>query len=102
MLFTIKTQTHSHTVKLTQSQRADMLAKFFAAKAMACIPVSEKMEAAKQMLQAYEDELASWPEPAHAVKERARAMDYVSDVPVPLTEEQAQKLKKLPPPAPEG
>lgn len=76
-------------MKLTQSQRADLLAQFFSARATACLPVSEKMNDAKEMLQAYEDELASWPEPVHAVEERARAMAYVSDVPSPLTEEQA-------------
>lgn len=86
-------------MKLTQSQRADLLAQFFSARATACLPVSEKMKDAKEMLQAYEDELASWPElppPVYGPGAQQMADSFRSDVPVPLTDEQARKLRNLP------
>ena len=87
-------------MKLTQSQRADLLAQFFTSKATAVSSLREELDGAKEMLQAYEDELASWPElppPAYGPDVRALADSFRSDVPVPPTEEQAQKLKNLPP-----
>lgn len=86
-------------MKLTQSQRADLLAQFFISKATAALGLREKLDDAKEMLQAYEDELASWPElppPVYGPDVRALADSFRSDVPVPLTEEQKRKVSNYP------
>ena len=54
-------------MKLTQSQRADLLAQLFVSRSSACAPVRDKLSYAKEMLEAYEAELATWREPTPAM-----------------------------------
>ena len=54
-------------MKLTQSQRADVLAQFIAARATASRLTEGVMCDAKEMLEAYEAELATWREPTPAM-----------------------------------
>jgi len=88
-----------HAVKLTQAQRAEMFAQLLVAKATAALSVKDKVLDAKELLEAYEAELATWPDPEPAKYgpvASTMAEGFRSEDPVPLTGDQAKTLRNLP------